>query len=166
MLKLLCFAFAVLALDNSYGLLFRPDQFKDMTETCRKSNGKPIRFILNEDNPAMYVSVDPAHPTLMAMHRAERVKLFNKFTLDDKGRLLLQVWHLLFHFLTCCLYRKSNGLIFQQHKDLIVNTKGHGRDGRLACLQLRWSEFESWNHILSIKLRNFQFKAFIWMWPN
>jgi hypothetical protein len=62
-----------------------------MTETCRKSNGKPIRFILNEDNPAMYVSVDPSHPTLMALQRAERVKLFNKFTLDDKGRLLLQV---------------------------------------------------------------------------
>lgn len=74
------------------GLLFRPDQFKDMTENCRKSNGKPIRFILNEDNPAMYVSVDPAHPTLMALQRAERVKLFNKFTLDDKGRLLLQVF--------------------------------------------------------------------------
>ena len=73
-------------------LLFRPDQFKDMTETCRKSNGKPIRFILNEDNPAMYVSVDPAHPTLMALQRAERFKLFNKFTLDDKGRLLLQVY--------------------------------------------------------------------------
>ncbi len=76
---------------STTGLLFRPDQFKDMTENCRKSNGKPIRFILNEDNPAMYVSIDPAHPTLMALQRAERVKLFNKFTLDDKGRLLLQV---------------------------------------------------------------------------
>jgi len=62
-----------------------------MTESCRKSDGKPLRFILNEDNPAMYVSVDPAHPTLMALQRAERVKLFNKFTLDDKGRLLIQV---------------------------------------------------------------------------
>ena len=88
----------ILALDCSNGLLFRPDQFKDMTENCRKSNGKPIRFILNEDNPAMYVSVDPAHPTLMALQRAERVKLFNKFTLDDKGRLLLQVG--MVHYLT------------------------------------------------------------------
>ena len=79
------------ALRMTDGLLFRADQFKDMTENCRKSNGKPIRFILNEDNPAMYVSVDPARPTLMAMQRAERVKLLNKFTLDDKGRLLLQV---------------------------------------------------------------------------
>jgi hypothetical protein len=71
-------------------LLFRPDQFKDMTETCRKSNGKQIRFILNEDNPAMYVSVDPTLPTpFMTLQRAERAKLFSKFTLDDK--LLFQV---------------------------------------------------------------------------
>ena len=101
------------ALRMTDGLLFRADQFKDMTENCRKSNGKPIRFILNEDNPAMYVSVDPARPTLMAMQRAERVKLLNKFTLDDKGRLLLQVSlqsYLILHLAIGILIEKKHSL--------------------------------------------------------
>ena len=134
---------------STTGLLFRPDQFKDMTENCRKSNGKPIRFILNEDNPAMYVSIDPAHPTLMALQRAERVKLFNKFTLDDKGRLLLQVikkrkefssrsfllWRL------NCSFRVISDWLESTHLSPLLRSQIQSSDLRLKLCQttLHWS---------------------------
>ncbi len=42
-------------------LIFRADQFRDLTGECKDSEGnKPLTYILNEDNPAMYVSIDPA----------------------------------------------------------------------------------------------------------
>ncbi len=43
-------------------LLFNVDQFIDLTEDCKTREGKPINYILNEDNPAMYISIDAAHP--------------------------------------------------------------------------------------------------------
>lgn len=73
----------------SQGLIFREDQFTDMTQACLKSDGKPIRHILNADNPAMYVSVDSNHD-LKKFKRAERTRLFQKITSDqfNKKRLL------------------------------------------------------------------------------
>lgn len=63
-------------------LIFREDQFTDMTEECLKSDGKPIRHILNADNPAMYVSVDSNHD-LKKFKRAERTRLFKKITSEN-----------------------------------------------------------------------------------
>ncbi len=51
-------------------LLFRVDQFTDLTKKCIENKGQ-VRFILNEANPAMYVSVDQEHG-LKKKKRAER----------------------------------------------------------------------------------------------
>ena len=74
---------------DSRGLIFREDQFTDMTQECLKSDGKPIRHILNADNPAMYVSVDGNHD-IKKFKRAERTRLFKKITNDqfNQKRLL------------------------------------------------------------------------------
>lgn len=71
------------------GLVFREDQFTDMTKACLKNDGKPIRHILNADNPAMYVSIDGNHD-LKKLKRAERNRLFKKITSDqyNQKRLL------------------------------------------------------------------------------
>ena len=66
----------------SRGLIFREDQFTDMTQECLKSDGKPLRHILNADNPAMYVSVDGNHD-IKKFKRAERTRLFKKITNDQ-----------------------------------------------------------------------------------
>ena len=60
-----------------------------MTKECLKSDGKPIRHILNADNPAMYVSIDGNHE-LKKFKRAERTRLFKKITADqfNQKRLL------------------------------------------------------------------------------
>ena len=42
----------------SHGFIFREDQFTNLMQECLKSDGKPLRYILNANNPAMYVSVD------------------------------------------------------------------------------------------------------------
>ena len=41
-------------------LLFRVDQFTDVTEKCKSD--KKLSYILNEDKPAMYISIDPNKP--------------------------------------------------------------------------------------------------------
>ena len=51
-------------------------------QECLKSDGKPLRHILNADNPAMYVSVDGNHD-IKKFKRAERTRLFKKFTNDQ-----------------------------------------------------------------------------------
>ena len=66
----------------SRGLIFREDQFTDMTQECLKSDGKPLRHILNADNPAMYISVDGNHD-IKKFKRAERTRLFKKITNDQ-----------------------------------------------------------------------------------
>ena len=43
------------------GLLFRVDQFTDVSQKC-KDNDNKLTYILNEDKPAMYVSIDPKKP--------------------------------------------------------------------------------------------------------
>ena len=43
------------------GLLFRVDQFTDLSQKC-KDNDNKLTYILNEDKPAMYVSIDPKKP--------------------------------------------------------------------------------------------------------
>ena len=43
------------------GLLFRVDQFTDVSQKC-KDNDNKLTYILNEDKPAMYVSIDPNKP--------------------------------------------------------------------------------------------------------
>ena len=65
-----------------HGLIFREGQFTDMTQACLKSDGKPIRHILNADNPAMYVSVD-SHHDIKKFKRAERTLLFKKIAVDQ-----------------------------------------------------------------------------------
>ena len=79
----------VFLIQLSRGLIFREDQFTDMTKECLKSDGKPIRHILNADNPAMYVSIDGNHE-LKKFKRAERTRLFKKITADqfNQKRLL------------------------------------------------------------------------------
>lgn len=74
--------FLVMVTSNIEGLIFREDQFTDMTQACLKSDGKPIRHILNADNPAMYVSVDSNHD-IKKFKRAERTRLFKKITADQ-----------------------------------------------------------------------------------
>ena len=69
------------------GLIFREDQFDDLTKDCLKSDGKPLRYILNEDNPAMYVSVDSTHD-LKKLKRARESRILKKIKgsehLDDR----------------------------------------------------------------------------------
>jgi hypothetical protein len=60
-----------------------------MTNQCLDSDGKPLRYILNEDNPAMHVSVDRGH-SLKKLKRVERTKLFTKITSNEKSRRMLQ----------------------------------------------------------------------------
>ena len=79
---LLVFLFGMASNRGSRGLIFREDQFTDMTQACLKSDGKPIRHILNADNPAMYVSVDSNHD-IKKFKRAERTRLFKKITADQ-----------------------------------------------------------------------------------
>ena len=81
-MKILLVFFFVMASRVSRGLIFREDQFTDMTQACLKSDGKPIRHILNADNPAMYVSVDSNHD-IKKFKRAERTRLFKKITADQ-----------------------------------------------------------------------------------
>ena len=58
--KVAYFLLGVLLPSISYGLIFPEDQFKftNMMQECLKSDGKPLRYILDANNPAMYVSVD------------------------------------------------------------------------------------------------------------
>jgi hypothetical protein len=74
---------------STLALLFREDHFTDMTNQCLDSDGKPLRYILNEDNPAMHVSVDRGH-SLKKLKRVERTKLFTKITSNEKSRRMLQ----------------------------------------------------------------------------
>ncbi len=50
---------ALTALSAASGLIFRSEQFKEVSPECKSSDGKPLTYILNEANPALYVSVDP-----------------------------------------------------------------------------------------------------------
>ena len=81
-MKVIALFLSLLLPGVSRGLIFREDQFTDMTQECLKSDGKPIRHILNADNPAMYVSVDGNHD-IKKFKRAERTRLFKKFS-DDQ----------------------------------------------------------------------------------
>jgi hypothetical protein len=56
---------------NCEALLFRVDQFTDLTDACKDREGKPINYILNEDNPALYVSIDPTH-TIKSLNKRLR----------------------------------------------------------------------------------------------
>ena len=61
-------------------------QFTDLTEACQDKEGKPINYILNEDNPALYVSIDPRHPIKSFNKRfgkVEQSKLFG--SIADSG---------------------------------------------------------------------------------
>ena len=46
-------------LPSSRSLIFRSDQFREVSNDCKDGDGKPITYILNEERPALYVSVDP-----------------------------------------------------------------------------------------------------------
>ena len=64
---------------NAQALLFREDQFTDVTQSCKGMDRKRLSYILNEDNPALYISVDPSHPikTLnKKLRRVDQSKLF------------------------------------------------------------------------------------------
>ena len=50
----------LLFLPLTMALLFRVDQFTDVTEKCKSE--KKLTYILNEDKPAMYISIDPNKP--------------------------------------------------------------------------------------------------------
>ena len=50
----------ILLLPLTMALLFRVDQFTDVTERCKSE--KKLSYILNEDKPAMYISIDPNKP--------------------------------------------------------------------------------------------------------
>ena len=66
--------------------LSAPTQFTDLTEECQDKEGKPINYILNEDNPALYVSIDPRHPIKSFNKRfgkVEQSKLFG--SIADSG---------------------------------------------------------------------------------
>ena len=51
---------SILFLPLTWALLFRVDQFTDVTERCKSE--KKLSYILNEDKPAMYISIDPNKP--------------------------------------------------------------------------------------------------------
>ena len=51
----------ILHSSQAAGLLFRVDQFTDVSQKC-KDNDNKLTYILNEDKPAMYVSIDPKKP--------------------------------------------------------------------------------------------------------
>ncbi|QQP36483.1 Uncharacterized protein FKW44_021608, partial [Caligus rogercresseyi] len=54
---LLCLGFKL-----SSGILFRPEQFTDLSEECRRVSGRrPIRRILDENTSAAYLRVDPGN---------------------------------------------------------------------------------------------------------
>ena len=64
-------------------LLFRVDQFTDVTKRCKSD--KKLSYILNEDKPAMYISIDPNKPKgkmKVKKHRdiARHDQLYRKFT--------------------------------------------------------------------------------------
>jgi len=56
---LVLLALAAWPLRISSALLFRSDQFRELTPDCHSADGKPLTFILSEENPALYLSVDP-----------------------------------------------------------------------------------------------------------
>ena len=66
-----------------------------MTEECKDKEGKPINYILNEDNPALYVSIDPRHPFKSFNKRLGKVdhtKLFGNIAESGSGHIdILQV---------------------------------------------------------------------------
>ena len=51
----------ILHSSQAAGLLFRVDQFKDLSQKCKENDNK-LTYILNQDEPAMYVSLDPKKP--------------------------------------------------------------------------------------------------------
>ena len=51
----------ILHSSQAAGLLFRVDQFTDVSQKC-KDNDNKLTYILNDDKPAMYVSIDPKKP--------------------------------------------------------------------------------------------------------
>ena len=85
-------------LDFCDSLMFRVDQFSDLTEECRNSEGKPLTFILNEDTPAMYASVDPSHKikSLKKIRRVDQTKFFTNLAesriLQDLAQDLKRPW--------------------------------------------------------------------------
>lgn len=74
-------------------LLFRVDQFTDVTKRCKTD--KKLSYILNEDKPAMYISIDPNKPKgkmKVKKHRdiVRHDQLYKKYTANaDKSESVL-----------------------------------------------------------------------------
>ena len=74
-------------------LLFRVDQFTDVTKRCKSD--KKFSYILNEDKPAMYISIDPNKPKgkmKVKKHRdiVRHDQLYKRFTTNaDKSESVL-----------------------------------------------------------------------------
>ena len=69
---LLCWLLLVGASCSVKCLQFKVDKFTDLSDVCREHNGKPPRYILDEDNPAVYVSIDPGNPVVRKNPAASR----------------------------------------------------------------------------------------------
>ena len=63
--------------------LFRVDQFTDVTKKCKSD--KKISYILNEDNPSVYISIDPGNPKHYKKKRREvhREEIFKKIATNE-----------------------------------------------------------------------------------
>ena len=63
--------------------LFRVDQFTDVTKKCKSD--KKISYILNEDNPAEYISIDPGNTKHYKKKRREvhREEIFKKIATNE-----------------------------------------------------------------------------------
>ena len=82
----LCFLL-VLYSELTSGLLFREDQFTDVSQSCKDRDRKRLRYILNENNPALYISVDPSHPLKSLNKKLGRVN-HNKMFQDMEKNIL------------------------------------------------------------------------------
>ena len=73
-------------LASSRAFLFRVDQFTDVTEKCQSE--KKLSYILNEDKPAMYVSIDPNKPKNYKNKRREVLRsdeIIKKYTMKTSS---------------------------------------------------------------------------------
>ena len=79
-------------LSSASAFLFRVDQFTDVTEKCKSD--KEVSYILNEDKPSMYVSIDPNKPKNYKKKRREVLRneeIIKKYTMKASNENAMKV---------------------------------------------------------------------------
>ena len=89
-LFLITIVITVVFVSSTSTFLFRVDQFTDVTKNCKSD--KKLSYILNEDNPAVYISIDPGNPKhykkkRRAVHKEE---IFKRIATNENTRKALK----------------------------------------------------------------------------